>query len=88
MSKWLFKSGGLSWGDNLIVFYNISAFRIWPDRGITFGGSGLIRGVAFCGSGPIRGVAFGGSGPIRGVAFGGSGLIKGGLLYYNMYMYK
>jgi len=31
-------------GDNLVVFYYISASEIWPDNKGDIGGSGLIRG--------------------------------------------
>jgi hypothetical protein len=64
-------------GGNLVVFYNFSASEIFPVRGVSFDGSGLIRGVSFDGSGLIRGVSFDGSGLRRGVSFDGSGLIRG-----------
>jgi hypothetical protein len=32
-------------GDNLLVFYYLSASEIWPDQGVVFVGSGLIRVV-------------------------------------------
>jgi hypothetical protein len=53
-------------GGNLVIFYNFSASEIFPVRGVSFDGSGLIRGVSFDGSGLIRGVSFDGSGLIRG----------------------
>jgi hypothetical protein len=64
-------------GGNLVIFYNFSASEIFPVRGVSFDGSGLIRGVSFDGSGLRRGVSFDGSGLIRGVSFDGSGLIRG-----------
>jgi hypothetical protein len=30
-------------GENLVVFYYISASEIWLNRGVAFGGSGLVR---------------------------------------------
>jgi hypothetical protein len=42
-------------GGNLVIFYNFSASEIFPVRGVSFDGSGLIRGVSFDGSGLIRG---------------------------------
>jgi hypothetical protein len=52
--------------DNLVLFYYLSASKIWPDKrgGLWWqrpdknGGRGLIRGVAFGGRGLIRMVAF------------------------------
>ena len=29
MKRWSYKRGGLSWGDNLVVFYNLNAVAIW-----------------------------------------------------------
>jgi hypothetical protein len=29
--------------DNLLVFYSLSASEIWPDKGVAFGGSDLIK---------------------------------------------
>jgi hypothetical protein len=30
-------------GDNLQIFYYLRSYEIWLDRGVGFGGSGLIR---------------------------------------------
>ena len=30
-------------GDNLVVFYYLSASEIWPDKRVVFSGSGFIR---------------------------------------------
>ena len=32
MKKWPYKIGGLSGGGNLLVFYNLSASEMWPDK--------------------------------------------------------
>jgi len=31
-------------GDNLVLFYYLSASEIWPDKRVACGGSGLTRG--------------------------------------------
>lgn len=29
---------------NLVIFYHLSAFEIWPDKRVAFGENGIIRG--------------------------------------------
>ena len=45
MKKLPYIWGGLSWEDNLGVFYHRSASDIWPDKRGGLGGSDLIRGA-------------------------------------------
>jgi hypothetical protein len=71
MKKWPYKKGGLSWGDNFVVFDYFNTSVIWPEkRGGLSKGNNLVvfyylnTSVIW----PEKMVAFGKIGHIRGVA--------------------